>query len=147
MFVVEPRLQRAFALPRGADEDRAEVDLGKVQPLLERVDRAGLLRRAKPDLDLAPSGLGVEGEQRALVKDLDPAATGLQRADLRKRGDALRLACLRALIWSAREAMRLAPDVARRSTHLKAVAPVLRAKGAEAAGCWQFGKLLIYDPV
>lgn len=57
----------------------------------------------------------------------------LKRADLRKRGEDLRLACHRALISSAVEAVRLASDLARRATHLNAVAPKLRAKGAKDA--------------
>jgi hypothetical protein len=57
-------------------------------------------------------------------------AAGLNRADLRKRGDDLRVACHRALVLSAVEAVRLAADLARRAAHLKAVAPKLRAKGA-----------------
>ncbi|WP_197922838.1 DUF1403 family protein [Thiosulfatihalobacter marinus] len=57
-------------------------------------------------------------------------AAGLKRADLRKHGDDLRLACHRALISSAVEAARQAADLARRAAHLKAVAPKLRAKGA-----------------
>jgi hypothetical protein len=58
------------------------------------------------------------------------AGRGLKRADLRKRGDDLRLACHRALVSSAVEAVRLAADLARRAAHLKAVAPKLRAKAA-----------------
>ena len=57
-------------------------------------------------------------------------AAALKRADLRKQGDDLRLACHRALISSAIEAVRQAADLAHRATHLKAVAPKLRAKGA-----------------
>jgi hypothetical protein len=57
-------------------------------------------------------------------------AAGLKRADLRKQGDDLRLACHRALISSVAEAVRLAADLARRAAHLKAAAPRLRAKGA-----------------
>ncbi|MGR3504406.1 MAG: DUF1403 family protein [Paracoccaceae bacterium] len=57
-------------------------------------------------------------------------AAGLKRADLRKRGDDLRLACHRALLASAIEAARLSTDFARRAAHMKAVAPKLRAKGA-----------------
>lgn len=57
-------------------------------------------------------------------------AAGLKRADLRKRGDDLRLACHRALVSSAVEGVRLAADLARRAAYLKAVAPKLRAKGA-----------------
>lgn len=60
-------------------------------------------------------------------------AAGLKRADLHKRGEDLRLACHRALISSAIEAVRLAADLARRATHLKVVAPKLRAKGASDA--------------
>ncbi|MGX0978862.1 hypothetical protein ACSSVY_004607 [Roseovarius sp. MBR-51] len=57
-------------------------------------------------------------------------APGLKRADLRKQGDELRMACHRALVSSAVEAVRLAADLAQRAAHLKAVAPKLRAKGA-----------------
>jgi hypothetical protein len=60
-------------------------------------------------------------------------AIGLKRADLRRRGDDLRLACHRALISSAMEATVLASDLARRAAHLKAVAPKLRAKGSGTA--------------
>ena len=57
-------------------------------------------------------------------------AGGLKRSDLRKQGDDLRLACHRALVSSAVEAVRLSADLARRAAHLKAVVPKLRAKGA-----------------
>lgn len=57
-------------------------------------------------------------------------ASGLKRADLRKQGDELRLACYRAFVSSAVGAVRPASDLARRAEHLKAVAPKLRAKGA-----------------
>jgi hypothetical protein len=60
-------------------------------------------------------------------------AQGLKRADLRKRGDDLRLACHRAVVSTAVEVVPLAADLARRAKHLKAVAPKLRAKSAEAA--------------
>tara|TARA_R110000782_G_scaffold152618_1_gene245207 strand:- start:7115 stop:7999 length:885 start_codon:yes stop_codon:yes gene_type:complete len=57
-------------------------------------------------------------------------AGGLKRADLRKHEDDLRLACHRALLSSAVEAVRLSTDLARRAANLRAVAPKLRAKGA-----------------
>ena len=60
-------------------------------------------------------------------------AAGLKRADLRKRGDDLRLACHHALLSSVVEAVRQAADLARRAAHLNAVAPKLRAKGAGEA--------------
>ncbi|MGH1460154.1 MAG: DUF1403 family protein [Paracoccaceae bacterium] len=60
-------------------------------------------------------------------------AAGLKRTDLRKRGDELQLACHRAVISSVKHAVSQAVDLARRVTHLKAVAPKLRAKGARDA--------------
>ena len=60
-------------------------------------------------------------------------ATGLKRADLRKSGEELRLACHRAVTASGIDAVRLARDLAHRAAHLNAVAPKLRAKGAGEA--------------
>lgn len=60
-------------------------------------------------------------------------ATGLRRADLRKRDKDLRHACHRAVTGSVVDAVRMAADLARRAAHLTAVAPKLRAKGAGAA--------------
>lgn len=60
-------------------------------------------------------------------------AFGLKRADLRKTGEDLRLACHRAITAAASEAMQLAADVARRANRLHAMAPKLRAKGAQEA--------------
>ena len=60
-------------------------------------------------------------------------AGGLKRAALRQRGDALHLSCHRALVSSAAEAVRLAAELARRTAHLRAVAPRLRARGADQA--------------
>lgn len=66
--------------------------------------------------------------------DLVPLLSqGLSRADLGKRGEDLRLACHRAAVSSAAEAVRLSADLARRTAHLKAVAPKLRAKAAKEA--------------
>ncbi|WP_252729618.1 DUF1403 family protein [Pacificibacter marinus] len=60
-------------------------------------------------------------------------AVGLKRADLRKCGDDLRLACHRAVTSSACEVVGLAAELSRGAAHLKAVAPKLRAKAAGAA--------------
>lgn len=60
-------------------------------------------------------------------------ALSLRRADLRLRGAELRRSCHRAVIDAATEATGLAADLARRAERLRAVAPKLRAKGAEAA--------------
>ncbi|MEO0525193.1 MAG: DUF1403 family protein [Pseudomonadota bacterium] len=60
-------------------------------------------------------------------------ALGLRRPDLRKSGEELRLACHRAILAAAAEATGEAAGLARRAARLKAVAPKLRAKGAEEA--------------
>ncbi|MGR1582581.1 DUF1403 family protein [Thalassobius sp. S69A] len=57
-------------------------------------------------------------------------APGLKRTDLRKGGTELGMACHRAMTNSAIEVVRLAAELARRTAHLKEVAPRLRAKGA-----------------
>lgn len=58
---------------------------------------------------------------------------GLKRADLRKSGDELRLACHRAISSAAAAVVREAVDLVRRVARLKEVAPKLRAKGADEA--------------
>lgn len=60
-------------------------------------------------------------------------ALGLKRADLRKTGADLRLACHRAVSAAAAAATREAADLARRAARLHAVAPILRARGAGEA--------------
>ena len=60
-------------------------------------------------------------------------AFGLKRADLRRSGEDLRLACHRAILAAAAEAMREATEITRRAARLTEVAPKLRAKGAEEA--------------
>ncbi len=57
-------------------KDRTEVDASEVQPLFERMHRAGLVRGTAANLDFAPAGLGVQRQQGALVEDLDPTAGG-----------------------------------------------------------------------
>ena len=60
-------------------------------------------------------------------------ACGLTAGDLRKEGDALRLACHLGIVASARTAVGMAADLIRKAGHLRAVAPNLRAKGAADA--------------
>ncbi|MEM6900291.1 MAG: DUF1403 family protein [Pseudomonadota bacterium] len=60
-------------------------------------------------------------------------ALGFKRADLRKSGEELRLACHRAIAAAATEATREATDLTRRAERLRVVAPKLRAKGANEA--------------
>lgn len=58
---------------------------------------------------------------------------GLKRADLRKDNADLRLACHRAIVSLATEVVREAADLSRRAARLQAVAPKLRARGADEA--------------
>lgn len=104
---------------QGAPVSRAAMVLEAVLTATPRAETQGLI--------LADAALAQALGWHPLVPLL---ASGLKRADLRKRGDDLRFACHRALIPSAVEAVRLAADLARRARHLKAVAPKLRAKGA-----------------
>ncbi|MFC3839724.1 DUF1403 family protein [Paracoccus rhizosphaerae] len=60
-------------------------------------------------------------------------APGLSARDLRATGAELQLACHRALVRAAGPASRLAADLARRAARLQAVAPGLRARGADRA--------------
>ncbi|SEM26250.1 Protein of unknown function [Roseovarius azorensis] len=58
---------------------------------------------------------------------------GLKRGDLRKTGAELRFACHLAIGTAAVEATRETNDLSRRAARLRAIAPKLRAKGAEEA--------------
>lgn len=60
-------------------------------------------------------------------------ALGLKRADLRKSGADLQLACHRAIAAAATEATREAANLVQRVARLKEVAPKLRAKGSDEA--------------
>ena len=107
---------------KGAPVTRAAMALEAVLREAPRADEAALV--------LADAALAQALGWTHLVPLI---ATGLKRADLRKRGHDLRLACHRAVTASAVEAARLAVDLARRAALLKGVAPKLWAKGAGAA--------------
>jgi len=104
---------------KGLPVTRAAMVLEAVLRVVPRADVAGLI--------LADAALA-----QALGWDhvVPLLAAALKRADLRKQGDDLRLACHRALISSAIEVGGLPHGLACRAAHLKAVAPKLRAKGA-----------------
>lgn len=67
----------------------------------------------------------------------------VKRGDLRKSDEGLRLTCHQAIIAAVAEATRLATDLTRRASRLRAVAPKLRARGAEEA----VSQLLTQDAV
>jgi len=110
----------------------AWLDAGKGLPVTRAVMVLEAVLREVPRADVAGLILADAALAQALGWDhvVPLLAAALKRADLRKQGDDLRLACHRALISSAIEAVRQAADLARRAAHLKAVAPKLRAKGA-----------------
>ena len=57
----------------------------------------------------------------------------LKTRDMARSGDDLRLACHHALVTAAGLAVSLAAELARKAGRLRAVAPILRAKGADQA--------------
>lgn len=63
MLVTQSSFQRCIAVALGTPEGRPEVDLRKLQPLFQRMDGAGLVRRSAANLALTPAGFGVEREQ------------------------------------------------------------------------------------
>jgi hypothetical protein len=111
------------------------LDAGKGEPVTRAATLLELVLIEMPRADGPALILADTALARALGWDhLVPLlAAGVKRADLRKRGDDLRLACHRAVTASAVDAARLAVDLAQRAALLKRVAPKLRAKGAGEA--------------
>ena len=60
-------------------------------------------------------------------------ALGLKPRDMAARGEALRLACHRAVAIGASQAAPMATDLARQALRLREIAPSLRARGAARA--------------
>lgn len=117
----------AGSLPVGAGEGRGPV--AAAAQVLEAV-LAAHPRAEAPALILAEATLARALGWPHLLPLLAP---GLKRRDLAARGEALRLACHRAVATGAVRAHRMARDLTRRAAQLRAVAPKLRAKGAGAA--------------
>ncbi|WP_417809052.1 DUF1403 family protein [Thioclava sp.] len=124
------------ALPETAPEQIAmALDAGQGAPVARAAMALEAVLTQAPRAEVSGLILADAALAQALGWDhlLPVLAGGLKRADLRKRGDDLRLACHRAVTASGLEATRLAADLARRAAHLKSVAPKLRAKGAGEA--------------
>ncbi|MGR3425651.1 MAG: DUF1403 family protein [Pseudooceanicola nanhaiensis] len=148
-----PAGETCLAWRRAVDRPISVTALGRALPALESaqiarwldagsgapVTRAAIVLEAvltaAPRADVPALILAEAALAQALGWDhVVPLLTaGLKRADLRKQGDDLRLACHRALITSTIAVALQAADLVRRAVHLKAVAPKLRAKGAGAA--------------
>ncbi|NKX41619.1 DUF1403 family protein, partial [Rhodobacteraceae bacterium R_SAG2] len=118
----QSQIARWLNAGQGAPVSRAAMVL---ETVLNEAPRAEVLALILAEASLAQS-LG----WKHVVPLLAP---GLKRTDLRKQGDDLRLACHRALIASVVDSARSAADLTRRTEHVKAVAPKLRAKGAGEA--------------
>ena len=124
------------ALPNlKAEQIAMWLDAGKGLPVTRAAIVLEAVLREAPRADVAALTLADAALAQALGWEhvVPLLAAGLKRADLRKLGDDLRLACHRALVSSAIEVVRLSADLAQRAAHLKAVVPKLRAKGAGMA--------------
>lgn len=107
---------------QGMPITRAAQVLGAVLTDLPRAEATAMI--------LADAALSQAFGWRILTPCL---SVGLTRADLRKRGDDLLLACHRAALRAVTEILPLAQDLTRRAAHLAHVAPKLRAKQSDAA--------------
>ena len=106
----------------GTPVDRAA---GGLEAVLADGPRAGTAASILADAVLSKA-LGLDRILPLLSLALTPR-------DLSLRGDGLRLACHRAAVAGAGQALPMAADLARRAEHLRAAAPKLRAKGAGRA--------------
>ncbi len=111
------------------------LDAGQGAPVARAASVLEAVLSETPQGDIAALILADATLAQALGWDhVVPLLTaGLKRRDLRKIGEDLRLACHQAVVASATETVRLAADLARRAARLNAVAPKLRAKGADEA--------------
>lgn len=124
------------ALPGiGAERIAGWLDAGQGMPVARAATVLEVVLTEAPRAEEAALILADAALAQALRWDhaVPLIAAGLKRADLRRRGEDLRHACHRAVVASAAGALRLSADLAQRAAHLKAVAPKLRAKGADAA--------------
>src|SRR5690606_20753885 len=67
-----------LALAGDAAKHRAASEPRKLDPALQRRNRAGRVGRAAADLHLAPAGLAAHCQQQALIENLDPASAVLR---------------------------------------------------------------------
>jgi len=118
-----------------ADQIAIWLDAGQGAPVVRSaaVLQAGLVERPRDPTTVLILADAALAQALGWPHVLPLLALGLKRADLRKAGEALRLACHRAIATAAVQVMREAADLTRRAARLKAVAPKLRAKGAEEA--------------
>ncbi len=114
-------VERCLAMP-GAPVARAAQVLEAVLAEVPRAETAALI--------LADAALAKALGWDRIVPLLE---IGLAPRDLRREGEDLRRACHQAVVRAAAQASGLAQYLTRRAARLHAVAPKLRARGAEAA--------------
>lgn len=124
------------ALPEGhADRIAGWLDAGQGAPVARASTVLEAVLEDRPRDQTAALLLAEAALAQALdwTHVLPLLAIGLKRSDLRKSGADLRLACHRAIVSAATEAVREAAGLARRTERLRAIVPKLRAKGADEA--------------
>ena len=124
------------ALPQvEADQIAGWLDAGQGAPVRRAAAVLQAVLEDRPRDHAAALILAEAALAHALGWDhvLPLVALGLKCGDLRKTAEVLQLACHRAIGTAAIEATRAAADLARRAARLMAVAPNLRAKGADEA--------------
>jgi 2-keto-3-deoxy-L-rhamnonate aldolase RhmA len=72
--VTQAAVEHMAIVAADGHENWSELDLRELQPALQRPHRAGRGARVAGDLDLPPTGLASQPDERAGVEDLDPAA-------------------------------------------------------------------------
>lgn len=129
----------AAGLSRALPLDQAQLALwqrpGQGHPVAQAAEVIGAMLDHAPRDHLAASILGDAALARAVNwPHLIPLlGLGLTRRDLAARGEALRLACHRALLASAARALQMAADLTRRAAGLRAARPRLRARQSDRA--------------
>lgn len=120
--IAADRIAACLAPQRGNPVDRAA---GVLEAVLTDAPRAQVAALILADAALARAlGWGYL---------LPVLALGLRPRDLRKEGEALRLACHRAVVVAGGNLVATASELVRRGGRLAQVVPQLRAKGAERA--------------
>ena len=139
---------------RATDRALSVASLQRALPEVAPISIATWLETARGGTPAARAAMGLEaaleqmpqGETAALItadailaqamgwRHMVPLlALGLRRADVRLRGEALQMAVHRAATAGVTTAAREASALTRSTARLRAVAPKLRAKGAQAA--------------
>ena len=122
-------IQDPHQIARWLDAGRGGSPINHAASVLERV-QADAPHTPEVALILADAALAQAMGWARLVPLLGLSLTA---RDLYKTGDALRLACHRSVVASAKTAVQTGHDLARKAALLRAVTPKLRAKGAAQA--------------